>query len=115
MLFQTKQISKVTGAYVGENDLFESQFLNGEIDVELIPMGTLAEKMRAAGAGIPAFFTRTGVGTLVQHGGMPERYAPDGSRNVLKTSKPRMAGLFKPPLSDKASSKAAEVRAEAVH
>ena len=73
-----------------------------------MPMGTLAEKMRAAGAGIPAFFTRTGVGTLVQHGGMPERYAPDGSRNVLKTSAPRMAGLFKPPLSERASSKSAE-------
>ncbi|GMH98328.1 hypothetical protein TrVE_jg12914 [Triparma verrucosa] len=98
LLFQTKQISKMTGSYVGENEIFEQQFLNGEIEVELMPMGTLAEKMRAAGAGVPAFFTRTGVGTLVQHGGMPMRYSTDGSRNVIKTSTPRMAGLFKPPL-----------------
>ena len=54
LLFQTKQISKMVGSYVGENDIFEQQFLNGEIEVELVPMGTLAERMRAAGAGIPA-------------------------------------------------------------
>jgi 3-oxoacid CoA-transferase A subunit len=106
LLFQTKQISRVTGSYVGENDLFESQFLNGEIEVELVPMGTLAEKMRAAGAGIPAFFTKTGAGTLVQHGGMPMLYASDGSRNVLKTSAPRMAGLFRQPLSPKGTNAA---------
>ena len=97
MLFQTKQIGKM-GLYVGENSLFEEQYLNGEIEVELVPMGTMAERMRAAGAGIPAFFTRTGAGTLVQHGGMPTRYAPDGSRTVVATSTPRMSGLFRHPL-----------------
>jgi len=99
-LFQSKQIAKVVGSYVGENDLFESQFLNGEIEVELVPMGTLAERMRAAGAGIPAFFTRTGSGTLVHHGGMPQRYSADGSRAVIKSSTPRISSLFKHPLAD---------------
>jgi len=98
VLFQTKQIGKMVGSYVGENSLFEEQYLNGEIEVELVPMGTMAERMRAAGAGIPAFFTRTGAGTLVQHGGMPTRYAPDGSRTVVATSTPRKAGLFRHPL-----------------
>jgi len=94
LLFQDKQISKMVGSYVGENDLFESQFLNGEIDVELVPMGTLAERMRAAGAGIPAFFTATGVGTLVHHGSMPVRYAPDGSGKVVTGSAPRTSQVF---------------------
>ena len=85
-LFATKQISKVVGAYVGENDTFESQFLEGQIEVELVPMGTLAERMRAAGAGIPAFYTHTGVGTLVHHGGMPMRYSSDGKRQVVLAS-----------------------------
>jgi len=98
LLFLDKQISKVVGSYVGENNVFEQQFLNGEIEVELVPMGTLAERMRAAGAGIPAFYTRTGAGTLVQHGGMPQRYAADGSKAVLQTSRPRMSGLFRPPM-----------------
>ena len=69
LLFQSKQVGKVIGSYVGENRTFEQQYLNGEIEVELVPMGTLAERMRAAGAGIPAFFTRTGAGTLVQRCG----------------------------------------------
>ena len=64
-------------------------------------MGTLAERMRAAGAGIPAFFTKTGAGTDVQHGGLPQRYSTDGKRTVMKTSTPRMAGLFQPTLSPK--------------
>ena len=89
LLFQTKQISKMIGSYVGENDIFEQQFLNGEIEVELVPMGTLAERMRAAGAGIPAFYTRTGSGTLVHHGGAPTRYAADGSRTQIGESEPR--------------------------
>jgi 3-oxoacid CoA-transferase len=96
-LFQTKQISKMVGSYVGENNLFEQQFLNGEIEVELVPMGTMAERMRAAGAGIPAFYTRTGAGTLVHHGGMPQRYSSDGSRAVLQSSTPRISGLFRAP------------------
>jgi 3-oxoacid CoA-transferase subunit A len=68
LLLQTKQIKKMISSYVGENELFEKQFLSGELEVELTPQGTLAEKMRAGGAGIPAFFTPTGVGTLVAEG-----------------------------------------------
>lgn len=97
LLFQTKQISKMIGSYVGENDIFEQQFLNGEIEVELVPMGTLAERMRAAGAGIPAFYTRTGSGTLVHHGGAPTRYAADGSRTQIGESEPRESRMFKVP------------------
>jgi 3-oxoacid CoA-transferase subunit A len=68
LLLQTKQIKKMISTYVGENETFERQFLNGELEVELVPQGTFAERMRAGGAGIPAFFTPTGVGTLVEQG-----------------------------------------------
>lgn len=68
LLLQTKQIKKMISSYVGENKEFERQFLNGELEVELTPQGTLAEKLRAGGAGIPAFFTQTGVGTLIAEG-----------------------------------------------
>ena len=98
LLFQSKQVRKMVGSYVGENKIFEQQYLNGEVVVELVPMGTLAERMRAAGAGIPAFFTRTGAGTLVQHGSMPTRYADDGSRTVAASSAPRRSEHFRHPL-----------------
>jgi len=65
LLLQTRQIKKMIASYVGENDTFEQQLLSGELEVELTPQGTLAEKLRAGGAGIPAFFTRTGYGTLL--------------------------------------------------
>jgi len=68
LLLQTKQIKKMISSYVGENATFEKQFLSGELEVELCPQGTLAERLRAGGAGIPAFFTPTGVGTLVAQG-----------------------------------------------
>ena len=68
LLLQTKQIKKMISSYVGENATFEKQFLSGELEVELTPQGTLAEKLRAGGAGIPAFFTPTGVGTSVAKG-----------------------------------------------
>jgi len=68
ILLEDKQVSKMVSSYVGENALFEKQLLNGELDVELTPQGTLAEKMRAGGAGIPAFYTATGVGTPVAEG-----------------------------------------------
>ncbi|WP_409425380.1 CoA transferase subunit A [Pseudoalteromonas sp. RW-H-Ap-1] len=68
LLLHDKQIKKVIASYVGENALFEQQLLSGEIDVELTPQGTLAEKMRAGGAGIPAFYTATGYGTPVAEG-----------------------------------------------
>ncbi len=68
LLLETKQIKKMISSYVGENKEFERQFLNGELEVELTPQGTLAEKLRAGGAGIPAFYTATGVGTVIAEG-----------------------------------------------
>ena len=68
MLLETRQIRKMISSYVGENKEFERQFLAGELELEFTPQGTLAEKLRAGGAGIPAFFTRTGVGTMVAEG-----------------------------------------------
>src|SRR5690606_18916257 len=67
-LLLSKQIKKMISSYVGENKEFERQFLNGELEVELTPQGTLAEKLRSGGAGIPAFYTQTGVGTLIAEG-----------------------------------------------
>ncbi|HEY6047955.1 MAG TPA: CoA transferase subunit A [Sphingomicrobium sp.] len=67
-LLETRQIRKMVSSYVGENKLFEQQYLSGELDLEFNPQGTLAERIRAGGAGIPAFFTRTGVGTIVAEG-----------------------------------------------
>jgi 3-oxoacid CoA-transferase A subunit len=68
ILLQTRQIIKMVSSYVGENKNFEQQYLSGELKVELVPQGTLAERIRAGGAGIPAFFTPTGVGTLIAEG-----------------------------------------------
>lgn len=68
VLLQTRQIRKMISSYVGENAEFERQYLTGELDVEFCPQGTLAERMRAGGAGIPGFYTRTGVGTIVAEG-----------------------------------------------
>ncbi|MED3662338.1 CoA transferase subunit A [Ureibacillus sp. FSL K6-8385] len=68
LLLKNKQIKKIIASYVGENKTFEQQFLNGEIEVELTPQGTLAERIRAGGAGIPAFYTATGVGTPIAEG-----------------------------------------------
>jgi 3-oxoacid CoA-transferase subunit A len=68
MLLETRQIRKMISSYVGENKEFERQYLSGELELEFTPQGTLAERLRAGGAGIPAFFTRTGVGTLVAEG-----------------------------------------------
>jgi 3-oxoacid CoA-transferase subunit A len=68
LLLATRQIRKMIASYVGENKEFERQFLSGELELEFTPQGTLAEKLRAGGAGIPAFFTRTGVGTIVAEG-----------------------------------------------
>jgi 3-oxoacid CoA-transferase subunit A len=68
ILLANRQIARMVASYVGENAIFEQQFLSGELDVELVPQGTLAERMRAAGAGIPAFYTPTGVGTPIAEG-----------------------------------------------
>ncbi|MDB4946315.1 MAG: Succinyl-CoA:3-ketoacid-coenzyme transferase subunit [Labilithrix sp.] len=84
ILLRQKQIKKMISSYVGENKEFERQYLAGELEVELCPQGTLAERIRAGGAGIPAFFTPTGAGTAVSDGGLPLKYAADGS--VAKAS-----------------------------
>jgi 3-oxoacid CoA-transferase subunit A len=68
MLLKSRQVKKMISSYVGENKLFEQQYLSGELELELTPQGTLAERIRAGGAGIPAFYTRTGVGTVVAQG-----------------------------------------------
>ena len=81
------KIARITASYVGENDTFERQYLSGELHVELTPQGTLAEKLRAGGSGIPAFYTPAGVGTLVADGGLPWRYAADGSVAVASPAK----------------------------
>jgi 3-oxoacid CoA-transferase subunit A len=82
LLLQTRQIRKMVSSYVGENAEFERQFLSGELEVELVPQGTLAERMRAGGAGIPGFYTPTGVGTLVAEGKESKEF--DGREYVLE-------------------------------
>lgn len=84
VLLDNKRIARTTGSYVGENKEFERQYLSGELEVELVPQGTLAERLRAGGCGIPAFYTPAGVGTPVAAGGLPWRHNPDGS--VAKAS-----------------------------
>ena len=92
MLLAAKRIRRTTGSYVGENKEFERQFLGGELEVELTPQGTLAERLRAGGAGIPAFFTPAGVGTQVADGGLPLRY--DGAGGVALASEPKETREF---------------------
>lgn len=87
VLLSAGRISRVTGSYVGGNKEFARQYLGGEIELELIPQGTLAERLRAGGCGIPAFFTPAGVGTQVADGGLPWRYAEDGSIAVASPAK----------------------------
>lgn len=83
MLLQTRQIRKMVSSYVGDNALFEQQYLSGELELELTPQGTLAERIRAGGAGIPAFYTRTGVGTVVAEDKPTEFF--DGQEYVRET------------------------------
>lgn len=91
-LLTERRIRRVTASYVGESKEFARQYLGGEIEVELTPQGTLAEKMRAGGAGIPAFFTPAGVGTPISDGGLPWRYSADGS--VAMASPPKETREF---------------------
>ncbi|MFP8816554.1 CoA transferase subunit A [Acinetobacter johnsonii] len=84
LLLESKQIKKMIASYVGENKEFERQFLSGELEVELTPQGTLAEKLRAGGAGIPAFFTSTGVGTLIAEGKEEREF--NGKPYILENS-----------------------------
>jgi 3-oxoacid CoA-transferase subunit A len=90
-LIQRKQVDKVIASYVGENSEFEKQFLMGDLEVELTPQGTLAEKIRCGRAGIPGFYTRTGVNTLAM-GGLPTKYTADG--NILKTIAAKETKVF---------------------
>ena len=83
-LLTTRQIKKMIASYVGENKEFERQYLAGELELEFTPQGTLAEKLRAGGAGIPAFFTKTGVGTIVADGKEVREF--DGERYVMERS-----------------------------
>lgn len=87
LLLAAGRIARVTGSYVGQNKEFARQYLGGELELELVPQGTLAERLRAGGCGIPAFFTPAGVGTQVADGGMPWRYARDGSVAVASPPK----------------------------
>jgi len=87
LLLVQRRIRRMVSSYVGENKEFARQFLAGELEVELTPQGTLAERLRAGGSAIPAFFTRTGVGTQVAEGGLPWRYAEDGSVAVASPAK----------------------------
>jgi 3-oxoacid CoA-transferase subunit A len=87
VLLDARRIRRTTGSYVGENKEFERQYLGGELELELVPQGTLAERLRAGGAGIAAFYTPTGVGTLVADGGLPWRYNRDGSVAITSPKK----------------------------
>ncbi|KAJ3303934.1 Succinyl-CoA:3-ketoacid coenzyme A transferase 1, mitochondrial [Kappamyces sp. JEL0829] len=82
ILLQDKQVKRMVSSYVGENKEFERQYLNGELEVELTPQGTLAEKLRAGGAGVPAFYTPTAVGTIYQEGGFPIKYKLGDPKSV---------------------------------
>jgi 3-oxoacid CoA-transferase/3-oxoacid CoA-transferase subunit A len=92
ILLANRQIAKMVSSYVGENKEFERQYLSGELEVELTPQGTLAERLRAGGAGIPAFYTPTGVGTVISEGGLPLKYGPDGK--PIKTSEAKETRVF---------------------
>ena len=91
-LLMAKRIRRMVSSYVGENKEFARQYLSGELEVELTPQGTLAERMRAGGSGIPAFFTATGGGTQVAEGGLPWRY--DSAGNVVVSSPPKETRVF---------------------
>jgi 3-oxoacid CoA-transferase subunit A len=98
-LLETRQIKKMISSYVGENKEFERQYLNHELELEFTPQGTLAEKLRAGGAGIPAFFTKTGVGTIVAEG--KELRDFDGETYVMERSLVPEVSLVKAHVADK--------------
>jgi 3-oxoacid CoA-transferase len=87
ILLQSKQVKKMISSYVGENSEFERQYLGGELELELTPQGTLAEKLRCGGAGIPAFYTRTALGTNIQLGGFPIKYGADKKPVIVSKAK----------------------------
>lgn len=100
LLLETRQIRKMIASYVGENKEFERQYLAGELELEFTPQGTLAEKLRAGGSGIPAFFTKTGVGTIVAEGKEVREF--DGEQYVMERSLVADVSLVKAYMADKA-------------
>lgn len=98
-LLNTRQVRKMIASYVGENKEFERQYLAGELELEFTPQGTLAEKLRAGGAGIPAFFTRTGVGTIVAEGKELREF--DGDQYVMERSLQPDVSLVKAHIADR--------------
>lgn len=98
-LLETRQIKKMISSYVGENKEFERQYLAGELELEFTPQGTLAEKLRAGGAGIPAFFTKTGVGTMVAEGKEIREF--DGEAYVMERSLVPDVSLVKADVADR--------------
>ncbi|KAG2184293.1 hypothetical protein INT44_009308 [Umbelopsis vinacea] len=92
LLLQTRQVKRMIASYVGENKEFEKQYLNGDLEVELTPQGSLAERVRAGGSGIPAFYTPTAYGTLIQEGKLPIKYDKNGKVEIY--SKPREVREF---------------------
>jgi 3-oxoacid CoA-transferase subunit A len=99
MLLQTRQVVRMIASYVGENKEFERQFLAGELELEFTPQGTLAEKLRAGGAGIPAFFTKTGVGTIVAEGKETREF--DGEVYVMERALVPEVSLVKAYIADR--------------
>lgn len=100
LLLATRQIKKMISTYVGENAIFEQQFLSGDLEVELIPQGTFAERIRAGGAGIPAFFTPTGVGTVIAEGKEDRDF--DGRTYVMERALKAEFALIKAHIGDRA-------------
>jgi 3-oxoacid CoA-transferase len=92
VLLRNNQVKKITLSYIGENKELQRRYLSGEVSCEFIPQGTLAEKIRAGGAGIPAFYTTCGIDTVVEHGGIPIRHSPDAS--VLVSSERKESRVF---------------------
>ncbi|MGH3367224.1 MAG: CoA transferase subunit A [Nocardioidaceae bacterium] len=95
LLLREKRIRRMVSSYVGENKEFARQYLSGELEVELTPQGTLSERLRAAGSGIPAFYTGTGVGTQIADGGLPWRYDSEGAVTVASPAKETKLMEFK--------------------
>ena len=93
LMLKKNQVKAMFASYVGENPVYEKQYLSGNIDLNLIPQGTLAEKLRMGAAGVPAFYVKAGVGTYVETGGFPVRLGADG-KSVAKISKPKERRFF---------------------
>lgn len=87
VLLRNRQIKRMISSYVGENVQFERQFFSGELELEICPQGTLAEKIRSGGAGIPAFYTATGVDTIIEKGGFPIKYKTDNAGKLVLNEK----------------------------